>query len=79
LHLGAYPEETIEFMSTTKIPWIGFKVLAAGAIHGIAQPSKQVKGLVLLADCAAERHGELLPRLRRGESAEARGRAPGEV
>ena len=28
-----YPEETIEFMQTVKKPWIGFKVLAAGAIH----------------------------------------------
>jgi len=27
------PEETIEFMATQKQPWIGFKVLAAGAIH----------------------------------------------
>jgi hypothetical protein len=27
------PEETIEFMKTVKKPWIGFKVLAAGAIH----------------------------------------------
>jgi len=27
------PEETIEFMRTVKKPWIGFKVLAAGAIH----------------------------------------------
>ena len=27
------PEETIAFMNTLKQPWIGFKVLAAGAIH----------------------------------------------
>ncbi len=27
------PDETIEFMSKVKRPWIGFKVLAAGAIH----------------------------------------------
>lgn len=27
------PEETIEFMKTVKKAWIGFKVLAAGAIH----------------------------------------------
>jgi uncharacterized membrane protein YphA (DoxX/SURF4 family) len=27
------PEETIRFMSTLEEPWIGFKVLAAGAIH----------------------------------------------
>lgn len=27
------PKETIEFMKTVKKPWIGFKVLAAGAIH----------------------------------------------
>ncbi|UCG58606.1 MAG: hypothetical protein JSU70_03660 [Phycisphaerales bacterium] len=27
------PEETIEFMKTVNKPWIGFKVLAAGAIH----------------------------------------------
>lgn len=27
------PEETIEFMRTVKKAWIGFKVLAAGAIH----------------------------------------------
>ena len=27
------PEETIAFMATLKQPWIGFKVLAAGAIH----------------------------------------------
>ncbi|MGL4593591.1 MAG: hypothetical protein ACRCUY_02540 [Thermoguttaceae bacterium] len=27
------PEETIEFMATLKQPWIGFKTLAAGAIH----------------------------------------------
>ena len=27
------PEETIDFMKTVKKPWIGFKVLAAGAIH----------------------------------------------
>jgi len=28
----AYPEETAEFMKTVKKPWIGFKVMAAGAI-----------------------------------------------
>ncbi len=28
-----YPEDTIEFMRTVKKPWIGFKVLAAGAIE----------------------------------------------
>jgi hypothetical protein len=28
-----YPEETIEFMKQSKIPWIAFKVLAAGAIR----------------------------------------------
>ncbi len=28
-----FPEETIEFMKTKKIPWMGFKVLAAGAIN----------------------------------------------
>jgi len=28
-----FPEETIEFMKTVKKPWIGYKVLAAGAIH----------------------------------------------
>jgi len=28
-----YPEETINFMKTVKKPWIGYKVLAAGAIH----------------------------------------------
>ncbi len=27
-----YPERTIEFMKTSRTPWIGFKVLAAGAI-----------------------------------------------
>ncbi len=27
------PQETIEFMSKVERPWIGFKVLAAGAIH----------------------------------------------
>jgi hypothetical protein len=27
------PQETIEFMNSLKQPWIGFKVLAAGAIH----------------------------------------------
>jgi uncharacterized membrane protein YphA (DoxX/SURF4 family) len=27
------PEETIRFMSTLEEPWIGFKLLAAGAIH----------------------------------------------
>ena len=28
-----YPEETINFMKTVKKPWIGYKVLAAGAVH----------------------------------------------
>lgn len=28
-----YPEETIEIMKTVTKPWIGFKVLAAGALH----------------------------------------------
>jgi uncharacterized membrane protein YphA (DoxX/SURF4 family) len=28
-----FPEETIQFMKTKRIPWMGFKVLAAGAIH----------------------------------------------
>ncbi len=28
-----FPDESIEFMKKKKIPWIGFKVLAAGAIH----------------------------------------------
>jgi hypothetical protein len=28
-----WPEETIAFMKTVKTPWIGFKVLGAGAIH----------------------------------------------
>lgn len=28
-----FPNETIEFMKKKKIPWMGFKVLAAGAIH----------------------------------------------
>lgn len=28
-----FPGETIEFMKTKRIPWMGFKVLAAGAIH----------------------------------------------
>jgi uncharacterized membrane protein YphA (DoxX/SURF4 family) len=28
-----FPEETIKFMKNKKIPWMGFKVLAAGAIH----------------------------------------------
>jgi hypothetical protein len=28
-----FPEETIELMKTVKKPWIGYKVLAAGAIH----------------------------------------------
>jgi len=28
-----YPEETISFLKTVKKPWIGFKVLAAGAVH----------------------------------------------
>jgi len=28
-----FPAETIEFMKTKKIPWMGFKILAAGAIH----------------------------------------------
>ena len=27
------PEETIEYMSSIEQPWIGFKVMAAGAIH----------------------------------------------
>jgi uncharacterized membrane protein YphA (DoxX/SURF4 family) len=27
-----FPEQTIEFMQTIKVPWIGYKVLAAGAI-----------------------------------------------
>jgi hypothetical protein len=27
------PKETIEFMKTVNKPWIGFKVLGAGAIH----------------------------------------------
>jgi hypothetical protein len=27
------PEETIEFMKTVDKPWIGYKVLAAGAVH----------------------------------------------
>ncbi len=27
------PAETVEFMKTVKVPWIAFKVLAAGAIH----------------------------------------------
>jgi hypothetical protein len=27
------PEETIAFMRTVPVPWIAFKVLAAGAIH----------------------------------------------
>jgi len=27
------PEKTIEFMKTVEVPWIAFKVLAAGAIH----------------------------------------------
>ena len=27
------PQETIEFMKTVKKPWIGFKVLGAGAIQ----------------------------------------------
>ena len=28
-----YPEETIKLMKTVKKPWIGYKVLAAGAVH----------------------------------------------
>lgn len=28
-----YPEKTIEYMETVNKPWIGYKVLAAGAIH----------------------------------------------
>jgi len=28
-----YPEDTIRFMRTVKKPWIGYKVLAAGAVH----------------------------------------------
>ena len=28
-----YPQETIDFMKTVKKPWIGYKVLAAGAVH----------------------------------------------
>lgn len=28
-----FPDESIDFMKKKKIPWIGFKVLAAGAIH----------------------------------------------
>ena len=28
-----FPEETIELMRTVEKPWIGFKVLAAGAVH----------------------------------------------
>ena len=28
-----FPEETIELMKTVKKPWIGYKVLAAGAVH----------------------------------------------
>jgi hypothetical protein len=32
-HWAQYPEETIRFMQTLKKPWIGFKVLAAGAVH----------------------------------------------
>jgi hypothetical protein len=28
-----YPEETIELMKTVDKPWIGYKVLAAGAVH----------------------------------------------
>jgi len=28
-----FPDETIQFMKKKQIPWIGFKVLAAGAIH----------------------------------------------
>jgi len=28
-----YPQETIDFMKKIKTPWIGFKVLAAGAVH----------------------------------------------
>ncbi len=28
-----FPEKTIEFMKTVKVPWVAFKVLAGGAIH----------------------------------------------
>jgi len=28
-----YPQETIDFMKTVKKPWIGYKVLAAGAVQ----------------------------------------------
>lgn len=28
-----FPEETVAFMGTVKKPWVGFKVLAGGAIH----------------------------------------------
>ena len=28
-----FPDETIEFMEDKQKPWIGFKVLAGGAIH----------------------------------------------
>ena len=28
-----WPEDTVKFMQDVKKPWIGFKVLAAGAIH----------------------------------------------
>jgi hypothetical protein len=28
-----YPQETIDFMKDIKTPWIGYKVLAAGAVH----------------------------------------------
>ena len=28
-----FPEETIEFINSTDIPFVGFKVLAGGAIH----------------------------------------------
>ena len=28
-----FPEETVAFMETVKKPWVGFKVLAGGAIH----------------------------------------------
>jgi hypothetical protein len=33
------PEETIEYMKTLEVPWVAFKVLAAGAIH----PSESFK------------------------------------
>jgi len=33
------PEETIEYMKTLEVPWVAFKILAAGAIH----PSESLK------------------------------------